>query len=70
MAVNADPSVAGEAYQGIALCYQRLGDSGSARAAYRNAIAGYESQIASGRGGSAAQRGIASCNAALEVLGG
>ncbi len=70
MAVSADPGSAGEAYQGIALCYQRLGDTGSARAAYRNAISGYESQIASGRGTGAAQRGIASCNAALEVLGG
>jgi tetratricopeptide (TPR) repeat protein len=70
MAVSNDPNVAGEAYQGIGLCYQRLGDTGSARAAYRNAIAGYERQSASGRGGSAAQRGIASCKAALEVLGG
>ncbi len=70
MAVGANPTVAGEAYQGIGLCYQRLGDKGSARAAYRNAIAGYERSMASGRGGSAAQRGIASCTAALEVLGG
>ncbi|MES2463957.1 MAG: hypothetical protein V4671_25585 [Armatimonadota bacterium] len=70
MAVGTDANIAGEAYQGIGLCYQRLGDTGSARAAYRNAIAGYENQIASGRGGGAAQRGIASCNAALEVLGG
>jgi tetratricopeptide (TPR) repeat protein len=70
MAVSADPSAAGEAYQGIAMCYQRMNDNGSARAAYRNAIAGYESAAASGRGGNAAQRGIAACKAQLEVLGG
>lgn len=70
MAVSADPGSAGEAYQGMALCHQHLGDTGSARAAYRNALSAYERESASGRGGSSAQRGIASCKAALEVLGG
>ena len=70
MAVNSDPGSAGEAYQGMALCYQHMGDTGSARAAYRNAMSAYEREAASGRGGNSAQRGIASCKAALEVLGG
>jgi tetratricopeptide (TPR) repeat protein len=60
---------AGDAYQGIALSQQRLGNDGAARGAYRQAIAAYEAQVAAGRDAGAAQRGIASCRAALEVLG-
>lgn len=62
-------AAAGEAYQAMALCQQRLGDDAAARAAYRQAIAAYEAQAASGREVSAARQGIASCRAALEVLG-
>jgi tetratricopeptide (TPR) repeat protein len=63
-------AAAGEAYQGIARSYERLGDSTAARSAYHDALRAYESQAASGRNADAAQRGIASCKAALEVLGG
>ncbi len=54
----------GDAYQGIALSQQRLGNRDAARNAYRQAIAFYESS-----GGAASQQGIAACRAALEVLG-
>ncbi|MBC8101717.1 MAG: hypothetical protein H7Z41_03925 [Cytophagales bacterium] len=69
-AASADPGSAGEAYQGMGLSYQRLGDDGNARAAYRKAIAAYEAEQSAGRGSGSAARGIASCKAALEVLGG
>jgi hypothetical protein len=59
----------GEAYQGIALSHQRLGNNEAARSAYRQAIAAYEAQVAAGRDVAAAQRAINSCKAALEVLG-
>jgi tetratricopeptide (TPR) repeat protein len=61
---------AGDIHQGIALAYQRLGEDGAARDAYRQAIGAYQAQVASGRNTGAAQRGLASCMAALEVLGG
>lgn len=61
---------AGDAQQGVALCYQRAGDEAAAREAYREAITTYEAQIAGGRDIGAAQRGLASCRAALETLGG
>ena len=52
----------GEAQQGVAEAYRRLGESDSARAAYRDAIRIYD-----GQGNSA---GAQTCRAALEVLGG
>jgi tetratricopeptide (TPR) repeat protein len=63
-------AAAGEAYQGIARSYERLGDSAAARTAYRDALRAYESQAGAGKNADAAQRGIATCKAALEVLGG
>lgn len=60
----------GDAHQAIGQCYQRMGNDGAARTAYKEALRSYEAQAQSGRGTAAAQRGIASCNAALEVLGG
>jgi tetratricopeptide (TPR) repeat protein len=63
-------AAAGEAYQGIAQSYERLGDNAAARSAYRDALHAYETQAASGKNADAAQRGIATCKAALEVLGG
>jgi tetratricopeptide (TPR) repeat protein len=63
-------AAAGEAYQGIARSYEELGDSAAARTAYRDALRAYESQSAAGKNTDAAQRGIATCKAALEVLGG
>jgi tetratricopeptide (TPR) repeat protein len=68
-AADNDPEIAGEAYQGMALSYQRQEDAASARAAYRRAITAYEAEAATSHDPSAAQRGIASCRAALEVLG-
>lgn len=59
----------GDVYQGLALSQQRLGNEEAARSAYQQAIAAYETQAAAGRGTDAARRGIASCRAALEVLG-
>jgi len=63
-------AAAGETHQGIALAQQRLGDKAAARAAYLQAIAAYEAEIAAGKNVSAARRGLESCRAALEVLGG
>jgi tetratricopeptide (TPR) repeat protein len=68
-AISAGAS-AGEAQQGIALCYQRSGDVPSARVAYIQAIAAYKAQIAAGRNRSAAQRGLNTCEAALGVISG
>ena len=61
---------AGDAQQGIGICYQRAGDAPSARVAYIQAIAAYKAQIAAGRNPSAAQRGKNTCEAALEGLNG
>jgi tetratricopeptide (TPR) repeat protein len=69
-ALSSGSASSGDAQQGIAQCYQRIGDDSAARAAYRSALRAYEAQASSGRGEAAAQRGIASCKAALEVLGG
>lgn len=66
---SASGMATGDAYQGIGLSLQRLGNDAEARAAYQQAIAAYEAQAAAGRDTGAAQRGIASCRAALEVLG-
>lgn len=68
-AISAGAS-AGDAQQGIALCYQRAGDVANAKVAYIQAIAAYKAQIASGRNPSAAQRGKNTCEAALEVISG
>lgn len=60
---------AAEAHQAIAQCYARLGDDGSARTFYREAIRGYENQISAGRNTGVARQGIVTCRAALEALG-
>lgn len=64
----------GDAHQGIGQCLQRLGNDGGAKLAYQDAVAAYEAQAHEGGANSykalLAQRGIASCRAALEVLGG
>lgn len=65
----ASGSAAGSAYQNIAQCYESLGEPGGARSAYRDAIRAYETSGKGSPSGSAL-RGIASCKAALEVLGG
>ncbi len=59
----------GELHQNLALCYQRLGEPGAARSAYARAIDAYRVQLARGGDRESVQRGIASCQAALEVLG-
>ncbi len=59
----------GELHQNLALCYQRLGEPGAARDAYARAIDAYRVQLARGGDRESVQRGIASCQAALEVLG-
>ena len=61
----ASGSSAGSAYQGMAQCYESLNETGGAKSAYRDAIRAYTAQ-----GSASAQRGINSCKAALEVLGG
>jgi tetratricopeptide (TPR) repeat protein len=58
----------GAAYQGIAQSYQWMGDSESARASYKEAIQAYEQERTNRP--YLAQRGIASCEAALMLLGG
>ncbi|MBC7806758.1 MAG: tetratricopeptide repeat protein [Akkermansiaceae bacterium] len=68
-AISAGAS-AGEAQQGIGMCYQRAGDASNARVAYIQAIAAYKAQIAAGRNPSAAQRGLYTCEAALGVISG
>ena len=68
-AVATGAGSSGSAHQGMALAYQRQGDTAAARNAYRQAISAYEAQIASGKNVSAAKRGLDSCKAALEVLG-
>ena len=62
-------AVAGEVQQGIALCYQRLGEKSSARTAYQQAILAFEAQVRAGRSIEQASRGLAACRAALTVLG-
>jgi tetratricopeptide (TPR) repeat protein len=64
-----DAPDAAEAHQAIAQCYARLGDEGSARTFYREAIRGYENQISAGRNAGVARQGIVTCRAALEALG-
>ncbi len=59
----------GDIQQGIALCYQRLGEKVPARTAYQQAIQAFEAQIQAGRRVEQAQRGISACRAALDVLG-
>lgn len=59
----------GDIQQGIALCYQRLGEKAPARSAYQQAIQAFEAQVRAGRGVEQAQRGISACRAALDVLG-
>jgi tetratricopeptide (TPR) repeat protein len=64
----------GDAYLGMGQSYQRLGNDAAAITAYRDAIGAYEAQAQTGGQNSyaalTARRGIASCRAALEVLGG
>jgi tetratricopeptide (TPR) repeat protein len=62
-------SASGELHQNLALCYQRLGEPSAARDAYARAIDAYRRQLARGDDTESVQRGIASCQAALEVLG-
>ena len=62
-------AAAGDIQQGIALCYQRLGEKAPARSAYQQAIQAFEAQVRAGRGVEQAQRGISACRAALDVLG-
>jgi tetratricopeptide (TPR) repeat protein len=60
--------VRGDVYQGIAQSYQRMGDTESARASYKDAIHAYEQERPTQP--RLAQQGIASCEAALVLLGG
>lgn len=62
-------ALVGGVQQGIALCYQRLGEKSSARTAYQQAIAAFEAEVRAGRGIEQASRGLAACRAALTVLG-
>ncbi len=59
-----------ELHQNLGLCYQRLGEVGAARDAYSRAIDAYQAQVQRGREIESARRGIASCQAALEILRG
>lgn len=59
----------GEVQQGIALCYQRLGEKSAARTAYQQAIVAFEAQVRGGSRVDQANRGLAACRAALNVLG-
>ncbi|MDX1932195.1 MAG: hypothetical protein SFU56_06295 [Capsulimonadales bacterium] len=58
----------GDAYQGIAQSYQRMGDEESARASYREAIRAYQHERPARP--RLAQQGIETCEAALTLLGG
>lgn len=60
----------GDVLLGMAQSYQRIGDTGAARGAYVEAIQAYEAQIAAGRSSISAQQGIATCRAAIQLIGG
>lgn len=57
-------------YQQIGLCYQRLGETDSARNAYQQAIAEYERQIAAGQNVERARRGLEAAKQGLAACGG
>jgi len=63
-----DGADSGACYQGMGLCYDRLGDRTAARLNYRKAIAAYL-QHTEGPQRRAAEQSIAACRAALEALG-
>jgi tetratricopeptide (TPR) repeat protein len=58
----------GDAYQGMAASYQRMGNAAQARLAYQQAMTAYQAAL-SGPDAAAARQGVATCRAALEVLG-
>ena len=58
----------GDAYQGMAASYQRMGNAAQARLAYQQAMAAYQAAL-NGPDAAAARQGVATCRAALEVLG-
>jgi Flp pilus assembly protein TadD len=63
-----DGADGGACYQGMGLCYDRIGDRSAARVNYRKAIAAYLQQT-EGPQRRAAEQSIAACRAALEALG-
>lgn len=63
-----DGADSGACYQGMGLCYDRIGDRSAARVNYRKAIAAYLQQT-EGPQRRAAEQSIAACRAALEALG-
>ncbi len=63
-----DGADGGACYQGMGLCFDRLGDRSAARVNYRKAIAAYLQQT-EGPQRRAAEQSIAACRAALEALG-
>ena len=58
----------GDAYQGMAASYQRMGNAAQARLAYQQAMSAYQAALG-GPDAAAARQGVATCRAALEVLG-
>lgn len=58
----------GDAYQGMAASYQRMGNAAQARLAYQQALSAYQAALG-GPDAAAARQGVATCRAALEVLG-
>jgi tetratricopeptide (TPR) repeat protein len=65
--VQEDPDN-GVAWQQLAAAYAQLGMRGEAAQAYRDAIAAYNRQVAAGGNADAAQRGIRTCERALQML--
>ncbi len=63
-----DGADGGACYQGMGLCYDRIGDRSAARVNYRKAIAAYLQQT-EGPQRRSAEQSIAACRAALEALG-
>jgi len=63
-----DGADGGACYQGMGLCYDRIGDRSAARVNYRKAIASYLQQT-EGPQRRSAEQSIAACRAALEALG-
>lgn len=63
-----DGADAGACYQGMGLCFDRLGERPASRVQYRKAIAAYL-QHTEGPQRRSAEQSIAACRAALEVLG-
>ena len=63
-----DGADGGACYQGMGLCYDRIGHRSAARVNYRKAIAAYLQQT-EGPQRRAAEQSIAACRAALEALG-